>query len=385
MRPAQRAGRSYLAPVAAMMLAGVLTATSGGSAQALTWETPTVLSTATSYTWPGSIVSFGTDGSIVAYEARSGEKWTSYLRRSEGGVATVTTLFAQPLADETSRPSLAAHGNRIDLVWVRGTSTGDLVNYQTSSDAGLTWSPRRELMKTGAYISTPSVARNAAHKVAVVWSNGRTGKVRIRVSTDDGATFRPARTVADGDDPSVAISGRTIVVAYGISREGRYDIDVRRSTDNGETWSAATRLGFKAYGAYAHAEGTTVMVGYTQSSDDFVAVRVSADAGLTWAPRFEISSSSATPSSELVLSESGGIWRAVYQQCLTHSCNADRAIRYRQSLDNGATWSPRANVTTTEPWNSPTGVAATSAGPLVVWNAFSPETGNIVELGSGTP
>ena len=127
------------------------------------------------------------------------------------------------------------------------------------------------------------------------------------------------------------------------------------------------------------------MVGYTQSSNDFVAVRVSPDAGATWAPRFEISSPNAAPSSELVLSASGGVWRAAYQQCLTYSCNADRAIRYRESLDGGVTWSPRVNVTTTEPWNSPTGVAATSAGPLVVWNAFSPEAGDIVQLGSGTP
>ena len=112
MRPAQRAGRSPLAPAAAMLLAVMLNTVSGGSAQAITWDTPTVVATATSVTWPGSLVSFGSDGSIVAYETRSGEKWTSYLRRSEGGVVTVTPLFAQAIADETGRPSLAAHGRR---------------------------------------------------------------------------------------------------------------------------------------------------------------------------------------------------------------------------------------------------------------------------------
>jgi hypothetical protein len=58
------------------------------------------------------------------------------------------------------------------------------------------------------------------------------------------------------------------------------------------------------------------------------------------------------------------VWRhATFAQCLTDACLSGRAIRCRQSTDNGVTWSARQTVTTTTPYVYPAGIAATDVGP----------------------
>jgi hypothetical protein len=79
------------------------------------------------------------------------------------------------------------------------------VKYRHSPDAGLTWSETQNLTPVGEIIGAPEVDRDGQGRVAAVWTNFEHDRIRIRVSTDGGATFRKAVTVAKGYEPDVSL------------------------------------------------------------------------------------------------------------------------------------------------------------------------------------
>jgi hypothetical protein len=185
--------------VVGVIAAILLSSLPSPAAAAYVWEEPVLVAGPLAAAGTDDLVTFGETGSIVAYTEFTSFNTTSerrsYLRRTENGVSTTIPLFTKD-GSKTYSASLAGRGNDIDLVWIRDAGRGPYVKYRHSPDAGLTWSESQNLTPLGELVAGADVDRDGRGRVAAVWRNAEGGRIRIRVSTDGGATFRKAVTVA---------------------------------------------------------------------------------------------------------------------------------------------------------------------------------------------
>ncbi len=106
-------------------------------------------------------------------------EWDVYYRRSTDGGRTWET--AQRLTDAPSvsaRPSLAAVGRDLHLVWYDGRDGNAEVYYKHSPDAGASWTPDARLTVAPGDSLHPTVAATGA-AVFVVWFDQRDGNAEV--------------------------------------------------------------------------------------------------------------------------------------------------------------------------------------------------------------
>ena len=111
--------------------------------------------------------------------ALAGSEWDVYYRRSTDGGRTWEV--AQRLTDAPSvsaRPSLAAVGRDLHLVWYDGRDGNAEVYYKHSPDAGASWTPDVRLTAAPGDSLHPTVAATGA-AVYVVWFDQRDGNAEI--------------------------------------------------------------------------------------------------------------------------------------------------------------------------------------------------------------
>jgi hypothetical protein len=165
--------------------------------------------------------------------------------------------------------SVEGHKSHVFVTWSRG---GTEIWFSRSLDGGVTFSRPRELNASSAenHASVPVVGPNG--QVAVFWSEVdltaatavSQARVKVRVSTDDGASFKPAQLVAGpfwavprmslpydlrtpGTLSAAASPDGALYVAWAQAArqnpDGSVDADVEvaRSTDGGTTWSRPVR------------------------------------------------------------------------------------------------------------------------------------------------
>ena len=144
-----------------------------------------------------------------------------------------------------------------------------------------------------------------------------------------------------------------VVIASGSNRfavwqdftPGNYDIFFRRSTDNGATWKSSVNLsnnpGVSRYPQLA-LSGSNVYIAWEQSdaggSQSDIFFRRSLDGGATWGSKVNLSQNGH--SIEPVLAAVGS---SVYAAWISPIC-CDNDIFFERSTDNGSTWSPSKNL-----------------------------------------
>jgi hypothetical protein len=236
--------------------------------------------------------------------------WTSPERVSTGRDARLTALHEVSTGGGVLH---AAHGR---------TGPGpndDRVFYQRSGNAGRSWSRERAVWQPGpAYRGlTPNLAVAAWHDMVVVAFrvHGRRGSALfVRVSRDRGATFDDKvgiTTSASGRGigvPAVTIASGAVFVAW--THRSSNSIRVKRSTNGGRSFGAATTLGTSHLSISCGssrpvdglvgmaAVGRTVHVAWSQArTGECIArsawIRTSVDRGARWRPARQITS---TPS-----------------------------------------------------------------------------------------
>jgi Neuraminidase (sialidase) len=116
-----------------------------------------------------------------------------------------------------------------------------------STDNGATWKPVKNLSNNAGDSNTPEIAVSGPN-VLVTWSDKSNGNYEIflRRSVDNGAIFQPlvqiSNNAGDSLDPQVTTVGPNVYIAWDDTTPGKYDIFLRRSADNGATWSAVKNL-----------------------------------------------------------------------------------------------------------------------------------------------
>jgi hypothetical protein len=314
-----------------------------------------------------------------------GTTWTSRVRVSTYGddIAEWGTGYDTPWYT-AGRPALAAYGAKVSLVFAEQYDLTPYygVRYLGSSDGGKNWTEAGELMIDDARPVTPAVARTST-QVAVAWTDGDTGAVRVAVSSDGGDIFREAVTVGgttstpwsdrwdpvgigtytyDGE-PSIAFGSSGLYVTWNVGNR----IVVRRSTDGGRTWKPTVNLAWtpSTAGPTVAASGASIVVAYVTDTGAVVSRR-STDYGATWRAAQTLSSTTLDTDS-LVLGRNGTSWMLAYERCLTGSC-ASTALFVRTSTNAGSTWSSESRVSPTYSGeNDPAGIGLASGKVLVAY------------------
>jgi hypothetical protein len=153
-----------------------------------------------------------------------------------------------------------------------------------STDGGASWQRTvADVLNTGATFATSSVttvASDASGNLVLLYSGstsvGANGKVYVRRSTDSGATWGAATemtTSAGGADAtSVAAAGKAagqFVITWMDNRGGGWNVWERQSTNGGSTWTADAKVSDASSGA---AYKTAAGFGFPYGDYDAVAI-----------------------------------------------------------------------------------------------------------------
>ena len=239
------------------------------------------------------------------------------------------------------------------------------------------WEPDMRLTNDPAKSYTNGISqRNIAASsefVHVVWyeSRDKDWEIYYKRSSDGGVTWgndtRLTNQLGTSDYPSIAVSGSTVHVAWEDDRDGNFEIYYKRSTDNGVTWGADTRLTNalkESYMPCAAASGSVVSIVWYDSRDGNPEIycKRSTDAGATWEADTRLTNNTANSFLPSV-AVSGSFVHVVWSDYR----DTDEELYYKRSTDGGATWGADTRLTNAPGFSDWPCVAA--SGPLVhiVW------------------
>lgn len=234
--------------------------TDGGA----TWSSPAVLAT-TNVSAPAVTPAAALDSNgdlVVAYGDTNvvppGSGMPNFAlvmiaRGTLGGTATTTMLGIN-----FGLPAVATSGSTVCVA----VGNGYGVDVVRSTDDGVTWgsAPWTATPPSGSAYFQPAIALSGSTGVLAMLSATSSGvKVEWRRSTDGGASFGSASTLATWSIPSgallapgpfapaVAVEGNgAFTVAYASPSAGNGDVWSARSTDGGQTFASARNLSLNA-------------------------------------------------------------------------------------------------------------------------------------------
>jgi hypothetical protein len=333
------------------------------------------IATAGWFSGPQSMVAVG-DTVHMAYSENG---LIRYRRSPDGGSswqdARQLTYFR--LNSNASTARVAASGQRVLVLWTRSKADGSRSLYiKRSNDGGDTWSSNVRLVKfqTGTLLTDGTVAITGLRAV-VAWTDGATGGIDIRRSTDGGVTWTGPTTLgvtshhvyAGGPFHSqvtaAAADGRIFVAFIPAENAAGHGVGIRmrRTTDGGETWGGAPYIDDfvldSAYPMSLSASGPRLVIAY-RYDDGRILVSSSADRARTWSQGYATSEATA-----------GYFGAAIDGQHvrLVYSTTHDAGLLYRTSGDGGHSWRLPHQASTLTMDVAQVGVALGSGGTAFAW------------------
>ncbi|MBI5401986.1 MAG: exo-alpha-sialidase [Ignavibacteriae bacterium] len=282
-------------------------------------------------------------------------------------LAFVSTLNAQWEADVrlTNNPAyswgsynnawtIAANGMNVHVVWDEERDGHPEIYYKRSTLSGLTWGADTRLTNNTAGKYYPSIAVSGS-VIHIVWRDlrnlGSSGNNEIyyKRSTDNGTTWeadtRLTYDTLKSYNPSIAVSGSVVHVVWHDERNGVPEIYYKRSTNAGVTWGADTRLTNNpafSQDACVAVSGSIVCVVWIDDRDNNFEIyyKRSTDAGVTWGTDTRLSNNtnvSKTPSVAI----SGSVVNVVW--CDLRDGNEE--IYLKRTTNAGANWGTETRLT----------------------------------------
>jgi hypothetical protein len=339
-------GHRFLAVPGGLFLSLLL----AGEVAAVTWNTPIALATGVD-SYQGDLAT--ASGNAVAIYGVSadatGQVNQVWARRS----TTAGGSWGSPilLSNNGALPAIAGRGSNFDAVWNNATS--GRVRYARSTNGGASFGSSVGLSPVGRFAWRPSIARGPGGVVAVVWEDVSSHAIQVRVSANGGSTFGSTRTLSMlGADSgtAVAIGDGVIYVAYSV---GFGLLRIKRSLDNGATWSAPARVTDHAVdnGISLTAAASRAYVAFTganaEPSFSRARYRSTSDRGANWSSVFDLAPATwSTFEPDLALQ--GGVLRAVFTRCtVDFDICINNRVFYRQRVI-GSSWGAAVRASPTD-------------------------------------
>ncbi len=184
----------------------------------------------------------------VWYDNRDGNYEIYYKRSTDGGTSWGADTRLTNNTGQSWYPAVSVSGSSVHVVWYDGRDGNDEIYYKRSTDGGVSWGADTRLTNNTSLSQRPSVAATGTD-VHVLWTDFRDGsdaEIYYKRSGDGGANWgtdtRLTNTVGISYNPSAAVSGSALHLVWYDNRDGNQEIYYKRSTDNGLSWGADTRL-----------------------------------------------------------------------------------------------------------------------------------------------
>ncbi|MEO0082088.1 MAG: sialidase family protein, partial [candidate division WOR-3 bacterium] len=206
-----------------------------------TWQAEVQLSTSIYGSFPAIAVN-GDIVHVVWFEFSGSSYVINYKRSTDAGVSWGATTTISGAGTYHEVPSIAVSGNSVHVAWDDGAQT---LYYRRSTNAGGSWLSVQTLRASNA--ATASVAADG-NTVLVSYSvgSGSAWDIYLRRSTDGGASFLSEVLVTDAgtlaDISSLSVRGSNCNVVWYDNGSGNYDVRGRRSTDGGATWQSPVTI-----------------------------------------------------------------------------------------------------------------------------------------------
>ena len=353
-------------------IAVVLSLVLASQAFAATWA-PRIRLTTSGIAFAEGLVTLDSSTAVALYN--DPELSRVFVRRTtNSGLNWAARVRVNPNNTYGWFPAIAGRGTSVDVVWAEEQLDDEfLVRYRRSLDGGLTFVPSIALTPPAAnFFAAPAIGRGPGDIVAVAWNEAPSNTIRVRVSTDGGASFGAPLTLANETatyemPPAVAVGNGVIYVAYFISDAS---VRLRRSIDGGATWKPAVTIGnngsvdnLQALSLVEQGSRAYVAFAAASATQEWTRYRRTTDKGANWSSVINLSPPSANPSLVPELALNSGVLHAAYEQCGVPNCNTS-AVFYRRST-NGTTWSAAEKVShNAADWAFPGGVGF--AGRIIV-------------------
>ena len=257
-----------------------------------------------------------------AYIAASGSDYDVYVHRStDDGLTWGSPVDASQNGSFDDKPHLDSAGDEVLVAWTDFGFSPAAIHVARSLDGGQTFNTptRLSFNSPGGNGVSPVIGPDGTYYV--FWRSGG-WFIWMSKSTDQGQTWPTDVSIANltplpnplpGQSfrivnlPSAAADPVTgdLVVVWNDQAFGDPDIVSIRSSDNGDTWSALTRVSDDSNGSTQFfpwltfdEAGTASVVWYDQrqnGSDLDIYLAQSFDQGQTWEPNIRVTDSSFTP------------------------------------------------------------------------------------------
>lgn len=216
------------------------------------WSAETRLNTAqSSYKYPTTATWATGQYVYLAWEDNRDGNEEVYCKGSwDNGVNWGPDVNLTNSPDTSVSPTAGVSGSIIVGVCADHRGGDWNIGFVRSTDYGLTWIPGGPLTTDPRSQVQPSAAMSGAY-AHVVWQDDRNGsnwEIYYKRSTDGGVTWGSDTRFVYGSSnggsewPWVSSSGSLVHVTWHDHRFGSTEIYYKRSTNNGATWEAETRL-----------------------------------------------------------------------------------------------------------------------------------------------
>lgn len=393
---------------------------------------------------PGQVIIASGSNRFAVWQDNTPGNYDIFFRRStDNGATWQPTVNLSNNAGPSIDPQITVSGANVYIVWTQENAAGTTVDafFIRSTNNGATWGPKTTISTQDTdnrLVTNPQVAASGAF-VYVTWYDFGAKDAFFRRSINNGGTFQGvvnlsnSGTVDDLDSNIVALAAAgTNVYAAWDNYYGGGDILLKRSTNNGATWSAIKNLsggtGTDALGPDLAATGTNIYATWsdvdvgdteaffarsTNSGGTFSAkINVSNNAGHVYSPpqvafsgvNVFVTWSDNTPGNVDVLMKrsinSGGSFQAVKNlsnnagvslnpQVATSGANVfftwqddtpgNNDIFLRRSTDSGATLQPLVQISNNAGVSQVPQVTTVGANVYIIWQDNSPGNNDIIE------
>jgi len=266
---------------------------------------------------------------------------------------------------------IAANGNVLHTVWSDNRDGIYQVFYKRSTDNGSTWGADTRLSDTTIEGGNPSVAVSGS-LVIVAWSEDTLGSrgIYCKRSADGGTTWGAKLYIVnnafDQDQSSVAVSGSQVNIVWQDIRDLNYEIYYKRSTDGGITWGADTRLTNNTAASYRPSlavNGSQInVVWHDDRENQEIYYKRSTDNGITWGIDTRLTNNTAQSNFSSV-AVSGSQINVVWQD----DRDGNQEIYYKRSTDGGSNWGADIRLTNKTGYSWYPSIAVSGFLVNVVW------------------
>lgn len=270
---------------------------------------------------------------------------------------------------------VAANGNTVHVVWFDYRHNNGIaeIYYKRSSDGGLTWGADTRMTNDLSKDEFPSIAVSSSD-VHIVWLHDQLNIYHKR-STDDGITWGATTNLSISSSnkwyPSLAVSGPNVNVVWTDDIDLNYEIYYKRSSDNGVTWGANTRLtnntAMSQYSSIAVSGSNIHLVwGDLRDGNAEIYYKRSIDGGTTWGADTRLSG--ITFESNMPSITASGLNLHVVWMDLRDGV---KEIYYKRSSDGGVTWGADTRLTYLNPLHNNLPSIAVSASNVYLVFGFN--------------